>query len=453
MSYHSLFFWLKISIWRFSVETSGYKVYGYRWVVILAFALLNGVIQLNWIAFAPITVDCIGLYNTTPFWIVFLSMSFMAVYMVMSVPALFIIERYGIRVGVGIGAVLMGVFGYLRGVYAADFTMVMISQIALAVAQPFIMNAMTKVAADWFPINERATATGITALFQFIGIIVAMAITKPLAQSYMAPGSVRLDIDAVAHVLVIYGIVSVISAVIFLVLVRNKPATPPCHADQVEKFAVFAGLKHIFQQRDVLLLLAIFFIGLGMFNAITTFIDIILASKGFIAGGNEAGNVGAIMMIAGIAGAIIIPPISDKIRKRKVIMVFCLTGMLPGIIGLTFASAYVPLLISSAIFGFFFMAAAPLGYQYAAELSHPAPEEASQGMIVLSGQISGVIFITIMAVMGNITMEILADATKASHSLVMTPFMIGFIVLSFVNVVLGLMMKESSMIRSEKESN
>jgi MFS family permease len=426
-----------------------FKVYGYRWVVLVAFAIINAIVQLNWIVFAPITVDCITLYNKSAFWIVLLSMSFMVVYIFVSVPASYIIDRYGIRIGVGIGAVLTGVFGYLRGVYADDYTMIALSQFALAVAQPFILNAITKVAAEWFPINERATASGITVLAQFIGIIIAMALTKPLAQSFMAAGaSARLDMPAVQGMLNVYGIASVVSAVIFLLLVRDKPPTPPCSDVDSERFSVTAGIQHMFKQKDMLLLLVIFFVGMGIFNTITTFIDLLLATKGFAVGGNEAGNVGAIMMITGILGAIVIPPLSDRFRMRKAFFILCAAGLFPGLLGLTFCTGYVPLLISSAIFGFFFMAAAPLGYQYAAEVSHPAPETASQGMIVLAGQISGTIFITLMALLGNISIEALADATRASNEISLTPFMVGFIALSVLNIVLGFMLKESRMIKT-----
>ncbi len=426
-----------------------FKVYGYRWVVLAAFALINAIVQLNWIVFAPITVDCMALYNKSAFWIVLLSMSFMVVYIVASMPASYLIDRYGIRVGVGIGAVITGVFGYLRGVYADDYTMVAISQFALAVAQPFILNAITQVAAEWFPINERATASGITVLAQFVGIIVAMAVTKPLAQSFMAAEAVHLDMAAVKGMLNVYGIASLVSAVIFILLVRDRPPTPPHSEADSERFDIKSGMRHMFKQKDMLLLLAIFFIGMGIFNTISTFIDLLLATKGYAVGGNEAGNVGAIMMIAGILGAIVIPPISDRLRKRKFFFMMCGAGLFPGLMGLTFCTGYVPLLISSSIFGFFFMAAAPLGYQYAAEVSHPAPETVSQGMIVLGGQISGTIFITLMALLGNISVEALADATRASNEISLTPFMVGFIVLSLVIIVLSLMLKESKRIKGD----
>jgi MFS family permease len=423
-----------------------FTVYPYRWVVLLVFALLNGVIQLDWITFAPITVDSIALYGVSAFWIVLLSMSFMVVYIFVSFPASYIIDRYGIRIGVGIGAVLTGVFGYIRGAYGHDYTMICVSQFALAVAQPFIMNAITKVAAEWFPINERATASGIVVLLQFIGIIVAMALTKPLAASYLQPGQSGLTLDSVQSMLLVYGIVSAASAVLFIVFAKDKPPTPPSSEEDAARYGIFDGMKHLFRQKDMLLSLGIFFIGLGMFNAITTYIDIILSGKGFTPGGNEAGDVGAVMMLAGIFGAVVMPAISDKVRKRKLFLVLCMVCLMPGLAGLTFFRSYGALIASSAVFGFFFMAAAPIGYQYAAEVSHPAPESTSQGLIVLSGQISGTIFITIMALLGDVSIEAFADATKASHSVSMTPFMIGYIVLALVNVVFSLLLRESKLV-------
>jgi MFS family permease len=193
----------------------------------------------------------------------------------------------------------------------------------------------------------------------------------------------------------------------------------------------------------MVLLLLLFFIGLGIFNTITTFIDLILAQKGYLVGGNEAGNVGAGMLIAGILGAIVLPVISDKLKKRKSVLVICLACLIPGLAGLTFFHEFILLLASSAVFGFFLMGAAPVGFQYAAEVSSPVPESTSQGMILLSGQLSGIVFIVLMALFGNVTVQALADARTAAENITLVPFMVLFIGLSAVNLVIGLLLKES----------
>ena len=423
-------------------------VYGYRWVVLAVFSLINLVIQLNWIVFAPITTDCIRLYETTPFWIVSLSMSFMVVYLFVCIPASYIIDRFGIHIGVGTGALLTGLFGYLRGLYATDLTIVLITQFGLAAAQPFILNAMTRVAAMWFPIHERATANGIPSLFQFIGIIIAMAATKPFAESFLPEGA-PLSLNAIQTTLLVYGKVSVASAVLFILFARNKPPKPPSESVG-EKFDFFDGFSHIFRQRNAVLIVVMFFIGLGMFNAISTFIDLILSEKG-LSGANQAGNIGAIMMVAGVLGACVLPPLSDKTRKRKTFLAISLGGMIPGLVGLTFSTSYIPLMISSGAFGFFFMSSYPIGFQYGAEVAFPAPESTTQGVIVLAGQISGSIFITIMALLGNVSLEAFADATLASTEIQLKPFMIAFLILSVVNFGISLLLGESNLIQQEQK--
>ena len=106
--------------------------------------------------------------------------------------------------------------------------------------------------------------------------------------------------------------------------------------------------------------------------------------------------------------------------------------MLPGLIGLTISESYIILLVSSFIFGFFLLGAgAPIGFQYAAEVSHPAPESTSQGLILLTGQISGILFIIGMNKLGMISS------------------MMAFSGLSLVIVLLSFVIRESSMIQAE----
>ena len=64
----------------------------------------------------------------------------------------------------------------------------------------------------------------------------------------------------------------------------------------------------------------------------------------------------------------------------------------PGMLGLTFATDYGLMVVSMFVLGFFLMSLAPVGYQYAAEITYPAPEGTSNGLLNLAGQIS-VVFI------------------------------------------------------------
>jgi MFS family permease len=181
-------------------------------------------------------------------------------------------------------------------------------------------------------------------------------------------------------------------------------------------------------------LVIFFFVALGIFNAVTTWIEQIISPRGFTI--TDAGIAGALMMLGGIVGASIIPVLSDKMRKRKIFIVIACIGAIPGLIGMTFATNYAPLITSCIVFGFFLMAGGPICYQYSAEVSYPAPEATSQGLLMLAGQISGIIFI--------FGMDILTAAGASK-----TPAMLVFIALMIINVFLILKIKESKMVRTD----
>jgi cyanate permease len=362
------------------MEETEYKVYGYRWVVLLAFMFVVAVNQLLWITFAPITGKAAEYYGVSDLSIGLLSLIFMVVYIVISIPASWMIDTYGIRAGVGIGAVFTGLFGLLRGLLAPNFTLVLIAQIGIAIGQPFILNALTTVAARWFPIKDRATASGLGTLAMYLGIVVALVLTPYL--------TIRSQISGM---LLIYGIVAALGVVIFFAFVKERPPTSPCRPDQEERSLVFDGLKESLRIRDFILLLAIFFVGLGVFNAVTTWIEDIVRPRGLSI--TQAGNIGGLMILGGIIGAVVIPLLSDHFRKRVPFLVTAVVGATVGLVGITYAPGYGLLLASAFVFGFFLLSAGPVGFQYAAEVTYPTPEGTSNGLALLMGQISGIVFI------------------------------------------------------------
>jgi cyanate permease len=365
------------------MQKTEFKVYGYRWVMLSVYMLIVAVNQLLWITFAPITTDATQYYGVSDIKIGMLSMCFMIVFLVVSLPASWIIDTFGIRIGVGIGVLLTGIFGLLRGLVPVNYNMLLLTQIGIAAGQPFLLNAITKIAARWFPIEERATASGLGTLAMYIGILGGMVLTP-----YLVLGS---GIDGMLYR---YGIFSVIAAVIFLVFVKERPPSAPCRPDQEERALALDGLKLIFRYKDFNWLMFIFFIGLGVFNAVTTWIENILSPRGFTP--VQAGMTGGLMIIGGILGALVIPMLSDYYRKRTLFIIIALVGATFSLIGITFATNYIILLASGAAFGFFLLSSGPIGFQYGAEITYPVSEGTSNGFLLLMGQTSGIAFIFAM---------------------------------------------------------
>jgi MFS family permease len=191
---------------------------------------------------------------------------------------------------------------------------------------------------------------------------------------------------------------------------------------------MFDGLKQMLRQRDFLLLLAVFFIGLGMFNGVSTWIEIIVRPRGFSV--SQAGLLGGLMLIGGIIGAVIMPILSDKSRRRKPYIILSLCGLLPGLAGMAFATSYWLLLASGFLFGFFLLSSGPIGFQFGAELTRPAPEGTSNSLLVVMGQISGIIFIFGM------------DALKSPATGAMTGSLLALLGLTALCIILSTLIKE-----------
>jgi len=371
--------------------------------------------QVLWITFAPITGAAAKFYHTTDLMIGLLSMSFMVIYVLIVLPSAWVIDTWGFKTAVGIGAILSAVFALTRGIFASNFTVVFISQIGIAAGQPFIIGAITKIAARWFPQGERATASGLGTLALYLGPLAAMLLSPYL---FLRIGMNRM--------LLAYGIATAVAAAVFLAVARERPPTP---AGPDERTLMFDGLKSMLRRRDFLFLLVMFFVGLGAFNGVSTWIEDIIRPRGFTI--SQAGLLGGLMLVGGIVGAVIIPLASDHLRRRKPFMVLALAGLVPGLLGMAYATNYALLLASGFVFGFFLLSAGPIGFQYAAEITHPAPEGTSNSLLLVMGQISGIAFIFAM------------NAGRSSSTGAMTPSLVGLAALSIASAILATFLRES----------
>jgi len=183
-----------------------------------------------------------------------------------------------------------------------------------------------------------------------------------------------------------YGVAAAAAALLFVLFAREKPVTPPDASAEGERALMLAGLKRALSLKSFRRYLLMAFIGLGIFNGVTTWIEGIVRPRGFDS--MQAGVAVAAMLVAGIVGAVAIPALSDRRGRRKPYIILGLLGGIPGIVGLALAPSYPLLIASSAVLGFFLVSVNPIGTQYASETALPTPEGTSNGLISLAGQLS-----------------------------------------------------------------
>ena len=367
------------------------RVYPYRWVVLGAFGFLNLTIQILWITYAPITNDAAKYYGVSELAIGMLAMSFMIAFVPLSMPASWAIDALGFRRAVNVGAALVLVCGPLRGLAGRSYALALVATIGLAIAQPFLLNAWTKVPAQWFALSERATAVGVITLCSLIGTALGMVLTPMLTAT-----------RSIAWVQSIYGAVAALSSVVFFVFARERPPTPAGPPGEDVRALMRDGLKHALRVKAFWLYLAVAFIGMGIFNGVSTWIEAIVHPRGFTS--EQAGVLGAAMLVGGLFGAIVIPQLSDRQRKRQRYLLLGNALAIPGIAGLAFAKSFAVVASSSFALGFFLVSTLPVGMQYAAEITRPTPEGTSAGLIQLFGQ-GAVVFVYAMGAMRTSTGE------------------------------------------------
>jgi MFS family permease len=146
------------------------------------------------------------------------------------------------------------------------------------------------------------------------------------------------------------------------------------------------------------------------------------------------------MIGGGIVGALIVPSLSDRYRRRVPFIILALSGATVGLIGIAYAPSYWLLLTSSFILGFFLLSSGPIGFQYGAEVTYPTPEGTSNGLLILMGQISGIIFIFAM------------DAFKAPDGS-MTTSLVVMIALMLISILLGVLLREPNIFLTESVKN
>lgn len=143
-------------------------------------------------------------------------------------------------------------------------------------------------------------------------------------------------------------------------------------------------------------------------------------------------------------GSLVIPFLSDFLRKRKLFFIICMAGIFLGVlmfssIPLLHDTAIPPVVIgfvAAALLGFFFQSAIPLGFQYASELSYPVKEASSQGVLLMNGHFMGIIILMFMNLQGGRFLE---------HVLIIS---VAFL---FAALLAVLFIKESPIIVTEDE--
>jgi predicted MFS family arabinose efflux permease len=351
-----------------------------RWVILAGFALLTACTQWLWLAYAPITTQAHQLMAVSEGAVGDLAGIFPLVYVILALPAGRWLDIRFER-ALGLGAALTGAGGLLRLAGPTSYGWAIAGQLVTAAGQPFVLNSITKVAARYFPARERTTAVSVGSVALFAGVLAAVLSGEPL-----------LHAGGLTLLLRVQAAVAVAAALWVLAAVRTPAAFP---GDP----SVAVSLRWLRGDRFMWLLAGLLFVGMGVFNAVATWLDSILTHFGH---GGASGALIAIMTVGGIAGGALLPGIAARRGQRRGVLEIAVA--VTGAAFVVIAAAHSPVFGGIALFaaGFFLLAGLPIVLDWSELHAGPERAGAAAGFLLLAGNLGGVVLVLVVqAVLGN----------------------------------------------------
>lgn len=360
-----------------------------KWLILAAFSLIVGVNQLLWLTFATIVISTQEYFGVSEFKANLLTLIFPAVYVLLSLHSGSLLDRKGYKKVVSFAAILMLAGSVIRLFGVQNYWVVLVGQLLIAISQPYMTNAINQITADWFPPEKINTATGLMVGGLFFGMAIGAFISPILIESVGFHGMLLANV-AITAVVVTF----------FLVVIQEKRANTNIEPEKDDVLTI-TGIGDLLRSKQLWLISLLVFIAMGYFNGLTNWIAPILEPRGI--NEEQSGLITAMLIFGGIFGAIIIPMLSDKLKKRQL---FVLLAVITGTF-LTFplltSFAVNATLIVSFVLGFILLAGYPLLIASAESIVPQAHAAKAVSLMQLMGNMGGVIIVLLMETVKNIT--------------------------------------------------
>jgi predicted MFS family arabinose efflux permease len=259
-----------------------------NWAVVAAYASVVACTQMLWLTFAPIDTDVARDFEVSKNAVGWLAQVFPLLYVVLALPAGVALDRW-FRGSLMTGASLTALGAAIR-LISQTFLWAMVGQLAVAVAQPFVLNALTKTATGYLPPRARPAGIAVASGAQFLGALLALGMGPLLEERH-----------GLGPLLPIQAAIACAAAAVLAAGLRRAPRSeaPPATIGVGEMRAVWAV--------DLIRKLAcLAFVGVGVFVALSTWLQPILHNDHISSTAASAMLAG--MLLAGTIGCAVVPP-------------------------------------------------------------------------------------------------------------------------------------------------
>lgn len=343
-----------------------------RWIAVGAYALLAAATQLLWLTYAPLTTASAHHYHVSDQAIGWLAEIFPLVYVVLALPAGRLLDRSFHR-WLATGAILTAAGGVLRLV-SANYVWALAGQVLVALAQPLVLNAVTKVAVAYLPrrLHPHGIAVGSAGIFA--GMLLALVLGAVLGGS------------EITALLWIQAVFAAVAAAAMCLALRHRGAS-----EEVRKELVGFGVSDVrlvWADGGVRLLCGLLFLGFGAFVALTTWLQPLLHH--YRVSANTAGGLLAGMVLAGAVASAALPPLVVRRNAERAMIAASVVAIIVGCVVLAFVHTIVVDAICLIPMGLLLLTDLPVILELS-ERRAGASAGTVTALLWLSGQLGGLV--------------------------------------------------------------
>ncbi|KAG0046232.1 hypothetical protein BGZ83_008600 [Gryganskiella cystojenkinii] len=383
-----------------------FKTYKIRYFGLFSIVLLNVATGFVWLSYSSVATYAEAYLNCSSTVVNLTSIIYFIAYVFMAPVSGWMFEKYGIKKSLIFGGTIQVIGSWMR--YFANFVpsspespggriaVTMIGQIIASGAQPYFLSVVPKFAAVWFSENGRTTATMLGSVSNAFAAALAQLIIPVITTT---PETMNTTV-------LVCAILSTV-AIIPAFFIKERPPTPPSASaekalQETKEEPFWISLKKVFANKQFLLMMFVFGSFVAVFNSVTSLISQFTSPFGYDT--NQAGYMGAAMVIAGLVGAGIAGPLTDKYKQYK-----SLIKTLVPITTLTFiafvfvvrANDFAGIIVVSVLMGMSAFAVLPAALEMAVEITFPVTPASSASILWAFGQLMSVIFLVVLGALQN----------------------------------------------------
>ena len=347
-----------------------------KWLIIAGFSLLLGVNQFLWLTFATIVISTEAHFGVNDFFANLLTLMFPIVFVLLAIHSGKVLDNIGYKKIVSLAALLMLIGSIIRWLGADHYWLVFAGQLLIAIAQPYITNAINQATSDWFDKSQIATVTGVIMGGMFLATALGAFAPAPLIKAFGFSGMLLINV-----------IITAVAVVGFLLVVAEKPK-------QQDSAISLHEIESLLKNKRLWFISLAVFIAMGYFNGLSNWIAPILAPRGIDEA--TAGIITAMLIVGGILGALVIPLLSDYLQKRRIFLILATLIGASATYPLLYLTTGMTTLLFSFILGFSLLAGYPLLIAAAEDTVHASQAAKAVAMLMMMGNLGGVMMVLLM---------------------------------------------------------